>query len=92
MASTSKTVTVTVQQTPLQGFAEAPVPLPTQYWTQPIDVQNRYWNSISGPWFSGYNATGPFNPYTYPVMSAHVLWTYQPNPLMSGIVGGAIWF
>ena len=90
MASTSPTVSLTVQQAPVTGYIEAPVPLPNQYWTQPINSQNRYWNSISGPWLqSGYNSTGSFNPYTYAPMSAHILWSYQGNPVTAGLVGGA---
>ena len=89
MASTSPIVTVTVQQAPIQGYNEAPVPLPNQYWTQPINAQNRYWNAISGPWLMGtYNSTGPFNPYTYAPMSAHIIWKYQTGPVEFGIVGG----
>jgi outer membrane protein assembly factor BamB len=90
LASTSPLVSLTVQQAPVTGYTEAPVPLPTQYWTSPINAQNRGWNSISGPWLqSGYNSTGTFNPYTYAPMSAHVLWTYDPNPATAGLVGGA---
>ena len=82
MASTSPLVQVTVQQAPVGGYNEAPVPLPNQYWTQPINAQNRYWNAISGPWLMGtYNSTGPFNPYTYAPMSAHILWTQLNNPV-----------
>jgi hypothetical protein len=87
--STSISVSVTVQQAPLSGYTEAPVPLPTQYWTTPINAQNRAWNVISGPWLlSTYNATGPFNPYTYAPNSAHILWTDQLNPESGGIIGG----
>ena len=90
MASTSKTISLTVQQTPVQGYIEAPVPLPTQYWTEPINGQNRYWNSISGPWLmSGYNATGAFNPYTYAPNSAHIAWKTQNYAITEGLAGGA---
>jgi hypothetical protein len=96
LPSTSDKVSLTVQQAPIAGFSEAPVPLPTQYWTQPIDAQNRYWNSISGPWLqsavfmgaNGYNNTGAFNPYTYAPQSAHILWTKTGIPLQNGLVGG----
>jgi len=65
LTSTSAKVSLTVQQAAVSGYSEAPVPLPTQYWTQPIDAQNRAWNSIAGPWLqSGYNSTGAYNPYT----------------------------
>jgi hypothetical protein len=95
MASTSDAVSLTVQQAPVQGYNEAPVPLPTQYWTIPINAQNRYWSSISGPWLqpvgsfnTGFNATGLFNPYTYAPRSAHILWTKVIEPSMAGIAGG----
>jgi outer membrane protein assembly factor BamB len=90
MASTSKKVSLTVQQAPVTGYYEAPVPLPTQYWTEPINAQNRYWNSISGPWLqSGYNATGAFNPYTYAPTSAHIAWKEQNYAMTAGLAGGA---
>ena len=89
-ASTSRTISLTVQQTPISGYSEAPVPLPTQYWTQPINAQNRYWNTISGPWLqSGYNATGAYNPYTYAPDSAHIVWKNQEYTITAGLAGGA---
>jgi hypothetical protein len=91
-ASTSPKVALTVQQEPVTGYNEAPIPLPTQYWTEPINAQNRYWNVITGPWLqNGYNSTGAsggFNPYTYAPRSAHIAWTYQPYPPEVGIAGG----
>jgi len=90
LASMSESVSLTVQQQPLEPFPEAPVPLPNQYWTRPINAQNRGWNVISGPWLqSGYNSTGPFNPYTYAPNSAHILWTQMSLPVTAGLVGGA---
>jgi hypothetical protein len=94
--STSDAVSLTVQSAPIQGYAEAPVPLPDQYWTTPINAQNRFWNSISGPWLApsaffgggGYNNTGAFNPYTYAPESAHILWTMNGMPNQNGLVGG----
>jgi hypothetical protein len=90
LPSTSQTVSLTVQQAPVTGYNEAPVPLPTQYWTQPINAQNRYWSTISGPWLqSGYNATGTFNPYTYAPNSAHIAWKEQLYAMTAGLAGGA---
>ena len=90
LPTTSRTVSMTVQQEPVSGYIEAPVPLPTQYWTQPINGQNRYWSTISGPWLqSGYNATGAFNPYTYAPDSPHILWKNQNYAITDGIAGGA---
>jgi hypothetical protein len=90
-AATSKKESLTVQQEPVGGYEEAPVPLPTQYWKYPINAQNRYWNVITGPWLQdSYNNTGAFNPYTYAPDSAHIAWTYQGNPLTGNqIMGGS---
>jgi hypothetical protein len=95
LASTSDAVPLTVQSAPIQGYSEAPIPLPDQYWTIPINAQNRYWSTISGPWLqpvgsfnTGFNATGLFNPYTYAPQSAHILWTKVIEPSMAGIAGG----
>ena len=51
----SATTTVTVQQEPLS----APVlsyPLPSEYWTRPIEGQNTDWYSVSSNWLNS-----PFN-------------------------------
>jgi len=48
----SRSVTLTVQQEPLP----APIysyPLPTEYWSRPIDGQNLAWYSISSHWLRG---------------------------------------
>ena len=93
LPSTSEKVSLTVQQAPVPGYIEAPVPLPTQYWTQPINAQNRYWNTISGPWLqSGYNATGAFNPYTYAPDSAHIVWKDQDYAITAGHRRRSLWF
>jgi len=89
LTSTSAKVSLTVQQAAVSGYSEAPVPLPTQYWTQPIDAQNRAWNSIAGPWLqSGYNSTGAYNPYTYAPDSAHIIWTQDEEAANGGLIGG----
>jgi outer membrane protein assembly factor BamB len=64
------------------------VPLPTEYWTRPIDRQNREWSVISGSWltpssFFGLSLTTGNDdaPET-----AHVLWN---KPLViGGLAGG----
>jgi len=90
LPSTSGKISLTVQNTPAPGYSEAPVPLPTAYWALPVNGQNRYWNSICGPWLqSGYNATGAFNPYTQSPDSAHILWTQNPYIISEGnLIGG----
>ncbi len=45
----SASATLTVQQDPIPA-AITSYPLPTEYWTQPIDGENSYWFSISSNW------------------------------------------
>ena len=95
-ASTSASVTLTVQTTPISQYQETP--LPTGTWTRPIYGANRQWGSISGNWLSagdtgpGAPGTGPttrINPYTTGPESAHILWTrpYWLGGLMGGQYG-----
>lgn len=88
--STTKTLTVTQDQVP------APIdsyPLPTEYWTRPIEDQNTYWYSVASNWLSAPYITGAGAAYiggqqtdgTAP-NSAHIMWT---KPLQyGGVVGG----
>jgi hypothetical protein len=93
--SSAKT-TLTVQEQPIPGGIEAN-PLPTEYWTRPINSMNREWSVIGGNWLglgaatfgnSGwYNSeVNNFNPYTTAPNSAHILWT-KPEAF-GGQIGG----
>jgi outer membrane protein assembly factor BamB len=94
-ASTSKEVTLTVQQEQLTT-AYPPTPLPTDYWQRPINSMNREWYSIGGNWLGlggtafgatgTYDSNGNFNPYTTAPNSAHVVWT-KPEAF-GGQIGG----
>ena len=77
LASDSDKVTLVVQQESIQYYPS--VPLPTGYWTRPINAQLREWYTISGSsWMS--------NEYNEAPDSPHVLWT---KPLTTGgLVGG----
>jgi len=86
-ASTSRVLTLVVQEEPITFYPAHP--LPTGYWTRPIDSQNREWAGLAGSWLTTPdNYYAPFNdgaPDT-----AHILWT---KPLTSGgLVGGALGF
>ena len=51
--------------------------------------RTEHWNTISGPWLvSTYNATGPYNPYSYAPTSAHILWSKVTTVLQEGLAGG----
>ncbi len=92
--STSTAVTLVVQQTATPSFPEAP--LPTSYWTRPIESVNDMWGAISGNWLGlgelfeantgMYNASGDYNPYTTAPTTAHILWTIPEA--FGGVIGG----
>jgi hypothetical protein len=89
----SFTTTFTVQQETVTPSPQTP--LPTSYWTRPINAQNQEWYQISGNWLgtgagefgtSTYDINGNFNPYTAVPDSPHVMWT---KPLeFGGLIGG----
>jgi len=89
LASDSPVFTLNVQTEALPSYPGAP--LPTEYWTRPVDAQKREWKSISGNWVDA-----PFNMYTpnnAGPETAHVLWA-EPlikgafGPLGGGLAGG----
>ena len=87
---TSATVTLTVQEEPIEHYQTPP--LPTGYWDRPIYGENKDWWKISGNWLMpGYYTFGSmqpknFNPYTTAPTTAHIVWTKESH--MGGIVGG----
>ncbi len=64
------------------------VPLPTEYWTRPIDSQIREWSAVSGHWLSPASRGGTevFGQDDAPE-TAHVLWQ---KPLQIGGLGGGV--
>jgi outer membrane protein assembly factor BamB len=81
----SKTVTFTVQEEPIGKVPDTPIP--TEYWTRPIDAQNFLWGEISSNWLSGAGVgvsrwqTDGSAPKT-----SHVMWTKTLE--LGGLVGG----
>jgi hypothetical protein len=89
----SPVTTVTVQNEAIPpSFTSAPVP--SDYWTRPINAQNREWYSISGNWLMrNYNATYrsfgeviAANPFSQAARAPHVMWTKELT--LGGLVGG----
>ncbi len=82
LASDSDPVQLIVQEEPVQGWSEAP--LPTQFWTRPINGMNRDWYKLAGNWLAGaaqnVNATTGFG-YGAGPESAHIMWT---SPMADG--------
>src|SRR5512143_380713 len=81
----SAITTFTVQQEQLQLLPE--FPLPSSYWTRPIEGQNTDWATIASNWLGNEPAV-TYNTQKYGIApnSPHVMWT---RPLQDGgVVGG----
>jgi outer membrane protein assembly factor BamB len=87
------TTTLTVQQQPVAATPD--YPLPTAYWTRPIEGQNTNWAIIASNWLGStdYSAMGSpslqydFQPNGTAPNTAHIMWTKPVN--YGGIVGGS---
>jgi hypothetical protein len=63
------------------------IPLPTEYWSRPIDGQLREWSAISGNWLGvGWEGGGTVALYNDGPETAHILWA-KPIAL-GGLTGG----
>ena len=85
-ASSSEEISLVVQNEPLEFYAGNP--LPSEYWTRPIDSQFWEWASISGSWLQGAWQSAPPNrlaSYTLGPESPHILWA---KPLWTGGLAG----
>ncbi|MCW4014747.1 MAG: PQQ-binding-like beta-propeller repeat protein [Candidatus Bathyarchaeota archaeon] len=95
----SKTATLIVQEDPLP-LAVSSYPLPTEYWTRPIEGQNTDWWAISSNWLgknspqirTGETATGgagygQFQPEGPAPETSHVMWSQSIQD--GGVVGGS---
>ena len=81
-ASDSEKVTLLVQDNPIPDYPTTP--LPTEYWTRPINAQHYTWNTISANWLSRpANAYAPDNDEA--PESSHILWS---KPLATGGLSG----
>ena len=94
LPSTSNVAELAVQEEAIPTIPT--VPLPTTYWSRPIESVNTLWYTISGNWLGlgqlflantgAYNASSHYNPYTTAPTTAHVLWT-KPEAF-GGLIGG----
>jgi outer membrane protein assembly factor BamB len=91
-APATKTITLNVQQEPISSVPW--YPLPTEFWSRPIEGQNLAWSSLGSHWLRG-NYFGSFQmSINYNLWqrdgiapnSPHIVWT---KPLeFGGVVGG----
>ncbi len=92
LPSTSPVTELVVQQNPVTAYND--IAIPTDYWTRPINAQNRLWYSIAGNWLtraysSHYGSFGEvtgYNPYSQAAMAPHVMWTKELT--LGGLIGG----
>jgi hypothetical protein len=83
--ASSATTTVTVQDEQIPNPPN--YPLPTEYWTRPIEGQNTGWYTIASNWLGSPQINGKIQPGGSAPNSAHVMWT-KPYAF-GGVVGGA---
>jgi hypothetical protein len=73
-----------VQEELREGLPDTP--LPTEYWTRPIDAQNFLWGEISSNWLGGAAVGDRWQKDGSAPKTPHVMWT-KPIQL-GGLVGG----
>ena len=91
--ASSATTTFTAQQEPVSGPPN--YPLPSEYWTRPIEGQNTAWWTISSNWLGStdYSALGSpqivldYQPDGSAPNTSHIMWTKPIND--GGVVGGS---
>ncbi len=89
--SSNKTYTVTVQQDPVSTSAIPYYPLPTEYWTRPIEGQQNTWGQVSSHWLNSAAdrdfGSGNNRVQTQGIApnSGHILWTKPTED--GGVVG-----
>jgi hypothetical protein len=90
LASVSDKLALVVQEQRIDYYPGQP--LPTEYWTRPIDAQLREWSPLAGSWiwgsgmFGGADVPNHLAPYNNDAPeTAHVLWA---KPFTTGGVAG----
>jgi len=89
-ASTSPKIALNVTEEPVQYYPASP--LPTEYWTRPVNAQLREWYAVSGNWLVATpilptdNLYWPYNDNA--PESAHVLWARPMGDTIGGLAGG----
>jgi outer membrane protein assembly factor BamB len=86
----SKTITFTVQEDPIEKTPETP--LPTEYWSRPINGINTAWASLASNFLYPFTRkSGYLNERLQPdgtaPDTAHIMWTKQLA--FGGVVGGS---
>ncbi len=89
----SRTTTLNVQEEQIPSTGN--FPLPSEYWTRPIEGQNTAWYQVASNWLGSPYVQGANSPYGHPGAvqaegtapnSAHVMWSKSIQ--YGGVVGG----
>lgn len=81
----TRSITLTVQQEKIPSPIDS-YPLPTEYWTRPIEAENTYWFSISSNWLGQPYITNRLQIQGIAPNSSHIMWTKSLDT--GGVVGG----
>ncbi len=84
----SASTTLTVQEEPIASLQETP--LPTEYWTRPINGENVFWDAVSSNWLGGAANSASTNVWQQSgsaPTSAHIMWTKILE--LGGLTGGS---
>jgi len=92
LLGSNRTYTLTVQQERVEPIATTVYPLPTEYWSRPIEGQNNAWGAVSSNWLNSAGdcdyGSGDNRVQTQGTApnSGHILWTKPTED--GGVVGG----
>jgi outer membrane protein assembly factor BamB len=83
LESESEPVTLVVQEDPIEYYPY--FPLPAEYWTRPVDSQQRTWIAVAGNWLEGTPVNYLAEGNEYAPETAHILWAKMQT--VGGLAG-----
>jgi len=89
LGATSQPATLVVQEDQVPNYPETP--LPTEYWTRPINSMNRDWSKLASNWLGGSWLRNKHQTEGTAPKTAHVLWAapmLADSPSSKGYPGG----
>ncbi|HLN45608.1 MAG TPA: hypothetical protein VK209_07865, partial [Candidatus Sulfotelmatobacter sp.] len=84
-ASQSEKIALVVQENASPSYPWQPIP--SEYWTRPVDSQLRDWYTIMGSWLIN-KPLNLYSAYNDGPETAHILWSQPVGDMMGGLVGG----
>jgi outer membrane protein assembly factor BamB len=91
LGATSEPTILRVTDEPNADWPESSLPT-NEFWTRPINAQNRQWSTLASNWLKGTWLTNNYQGGIAP-NSAHVLWTapmQASSPDVAGYAGGLV--